>query len=796
MKTQLVSNQKINLGEVYGRAKGNLLSGVTLSLNNMIMLLISFLLGRVNLFEGFMPFGLAFYAAASVITGKRFLTAAAVLLGMITGGAREELYTGFFFLLLFNAASYLAKLKKIDFKLAAVGFGAILLPKMTMVYFEGFLVFDFLCALFYSFLIFSLIFVFGKSAGIIDNLKTRHVLSNEEMISFALVVAVSVAGLNDIPVPGINLTNAIGVLGVMLLSFRAGPGVGAAAGVITGIVVNMSDHQAPYVIGAYAFCGLMSGVFRNLGKAGAALAFIAGNALLTIYINGSTEVLIYLKDMLLASIVFMLIPQKYVEGILGTVSGIKGPELGKASYSTRIKQLTIERLNKFSRAFEELAKTFTEISKTREPTNKQDISVLFDRVADKVCKDCSLCLHCWDRNFYNTYQVMFKVVEALEEKGWISEEDIPAYFLDKCERIADFVRQVNNVYEIFKVDLVWKNRVGESRGLVSQQLDGISKVISNLALEIDDKVKFRSDIEDILMAELDKAGIKTNDVLVFENKWGKYEITVFHKGPVERSSCMNTIEKIVSDTVGRRMAEAKGEYYSSEINGAYGIKLLEEETYSITTGIARLPKYGRDISGDNYTFMETGDGQYILALSDGMGSGYKASMQSKVAISLLEHFMETGFDKDTAIKLINSILVLKSEDDSFATIDLTAVDLYDGKVEFVKIGAVPTFIKKGNSVEVVKMVSLPAGILSNIETELVSKSAGNGDFIIMVTDGIIDAFKNEDGGEQDLIGFIEDIKSLNPQGVAELILGEAYARSGEKPSDDMTVLAAKIWKRN
>ncbi|NLD47488.1 MAG: stage II sporulation protein E, partial [Clostridiaceae bacterium] len=295
MKTQLVSNQKINFGWVYGRAKGNLLSGITLSLNNMIMLLISFLLGRVNLFEGFMPFGLAFYAAASVITGKRFWTAAAVLLGMITGGARGELYTGFFFLLLFNVASYLIKIKKVDFKLATVGFGAILLPKMIMVYYEGFFVFDFLSALFYSFLVFSLIVVFGKSVGIIDSLKKRHVLTNEELISFALVMAVSVAGLNGVPVPGINLTNVIGVLGVMLLSYRAGPGVGAAAGVITGIVVNMSDHQSPHVIGAYAFCGLLAGVFKNLGKVGAALAFIAGNALLTIYINGSTEVLIYIK---------------------------------------------------------------------------------------------------------------------------------------------------------------------------------------------------------------------------------------------------------------------------------------------------------------------------------------------------------------------------------------------------------------------------------------------------------------------------------------------------------------------
>ena len=243
------------------------------------------------------------------------------------------------------------------------------------------------------------------------------------------------------------------------------------------------------------------------------------------------------------------------------------------------------------------------------------------------------------------------------------------------------------------------------------------------------------------------------------------------------------------------MVRDRNECVNNEKTGICSLKLLEEEVLSVTTGVARLPKHGKDVSGDNYTFMGTGDGKYILALSDGMGSGQKAFNQSKVAISLLEQFMDTGFDKGTAIKLINSILVLKSDEDSFATIDLSAVDLYDGKVEFVKIGAVPTFIKKSNKVEVVRSFSLPVGILSNVETELVCKNVNSGDFIIMVTDGIIDSFKNEEGGEQELIEFIENIKSINPQGIAELILGEAYSKGGKKPVDDMTVIVAKVWKR-
>lgn len=798
MKTQIIPYQKLgDLGKVYGRTKGGMFSNLALSKSNIILLLTSFLLGRVSLFEGFMPFGLAFYAAAAGTTTSRLLTAVAIILGMVTGGATGELYVAFTYMFLFTLFDHAFKKStaKDNLKHSVIGLVSIAIPQMVLTGMQGFLLYDVLTVLFHSALVFSLIFIFKNSTVLIDGTRKKHILSNEEMISIAMLAAIALSGFGDVQLAGVTMTNVFGILAVLLFSFRAGPGVGSAVGVIVGLVVNLSNPVTPLVIGSYAFCGLLAGVFKNLGKIGASLGFIVGNAVLTLYINGSTEVLIYIKDIILAAIVFMIIPQKLIDNTLGVFAGAQAVLKDKASYSARIKELTVERLNNFARTFQELSKTFSEISETKMSTSKQDISSLFDRVADKVCKDCSLCLHCWDRNFYNTYQVMFKVVESLEKKGWIDESDIPPYFIERCERMGEFVKQVNNIYELFKVDLVWKNRIGESRGLVSQQLFGLSKVISNLAIEIDTDISFKGDLEDMLLIELENGGVKANDVVVYENKWGKYEVNIFHKGCAGGNKCLDYIEKVASSTIGRRMIKDKSDCVHNHRSGICNLKLVEEEVFSVTTGVARTSKYEDQVSGDNYTFMNTGDGKYVLALSDGMGTGQKAANQSKAAISLLEQFMETGFDKDTAIKLINSILVLKSDDDSFATIDLSAIDLYDGKVEFVKIGAVPTFIKKHDRVEVVRSVSLPIGILSNIETELVCKNAENGDFIVMVTDGIIDSFKQEEGGEQSLINYIEDIKSINPQGIADLILREARSKCDNKPVDDMTVLVAKVWKR-
>jgi len=767
------------------------------SKSNTLLMLTAFLLGRASILEGIMPFGVALYASTIGLNVNRLLVAAFVILGMVTGGAREQIYIAVAGMILFNAFNIPFKdnKPKTGFRFASIGFVSVLLPQMLMVYLQGFLLYDLLRALLYSFIVFILIFILKNSMPLIAGTSKRQVLTSEEVISIAIMCALALSGLEGIKIAGFSIKNILSILVIIALAYRCGPGVGSAIGVTVGLIVSVSSTVTPLIISSFALCGLLAGVFKDLGKMGSSLGFVMGNSVLTLYLNNSMEVLIHLKEIIIAILLFMIIPKKAIETAAGVLSKGASDFVDKRSYSLRIKELTVDKLNKFSHAFKELSKTFSEISQTSVVTDKQDISSMFDRVADKVCKDCSLCLHCWDRNFYNTYQVMFKIVEKLDLKGHVEEKDIPDYFVDRCERLSEFVDAVNNTYEVFKVDMVWKNKIGESRGLVSQQLDGLSKVISNLANEISMDVHFKAEIEEDIVLQLNNAGIKASDAVVYENKWGKYEISVFHKGCGGKRACLSEVEKIVSNVVGRKMVKEGSECYQKGKNSGCALRLIEEETFAVTVGVAKLPKRKGSVSGDSYSFMNNGYGKYIVALSDGMGSGKKASNQSKATVTMLEQFMESGFDKDTAVNLINSILILKSSDDSFSTIDLSVIDLFEGEVEFVKIGAAPTFIKKPNKVECVRSTSLPAGILSNIEMELVHKKVEDGDFIIMTSDGVVDAFKGSENNDKALIKFLQEIKSINPQQIADNILNEAYDICNGNPGDDMTVLVAKVWKK-
>lgn len=766
---------------------------------NFFILPMAFLLGRITLFDGRMPFGIAIYAATLGMNINRIFISIAIFAGMLSSGSAYEnelfykLITAFTVMLLINAINIpFKKSMGSHLRIGIITFIGILVPEILFISLQGFYVYSILEALLNAFIIFALVFVFKNVMGVLESPTRIYSLTNEETLSIAIACALTVSGMGPFYIYGVSLRNILCIIIILIFSYKAGAGNGTAIGVIVGTLISISSESST-AIASFAFCGLISGILRSMGKIGCCLGVLMGDAILTYVITGSIEVLI-IYEIVISITVFLLIPEKAMDAIVSRFDKKFLAKGDKKGYSARIKDITVDKLNRFSIAFGEMAKTFDEISETKTITEKHDITAIFDRVADKVCKDCSLCTHCWEQNFCNTYQIMFKIVEKLDSKGWIEQEDIPKYFLDRCERVEEFVKSVNNVFELFKVDMVWRNRVGESRGLVSQQLRSMSKVISNLASELNTDIDFKDDIENQIILELSKAGMRNVEAIVYENRYGKYEITLSYKGCGGRRSCIGNVEKVVSVAVNRRMLKDGSECGLNSKTNMCTIKLVEEETFKVITGVARISKHEKYVSGDNYTFINSGDGKYIAALSDGMGTGHKACIQSKATINLIEQFMESGFDKDTTVKLINSLLVLKSNDDSFATIDISVVDLYEGEVEFVKVGAAPTFIKRKEFVEIVKTASLPAGIMSDLELELVHKKVDNGDFVIMLSDGIIDSFQATPDSVKAVQGILQNMTSKNPQKIADDLLEEALSVCNDKiPVDDMMVMVAKVW---
>jgi len=773
-----------------------LLNRAFLHRNTYLILVSAFLLGSSNISSSLLPMGATFFAALEGTAGIKILTAAAVLAGVTLNGPPEQVYVNVAGMLLFSVLS--APLKntgsRISIRAATILFVSLLGSMLMLAGLGGFLLYDILKAVFSSFISFVLYCIFRFAVPVMSGKMKKALLDGEEAVSVAITAVLVLSGMGIFQIAGFSLRNIFCVLLLMLFSYKCGAGIGAASGTLIGLLISASSEFTPSVAGTYALCGMLAGILGNLGRFGTAFGFILGNMLLALYFNGTIESMLLLKEIAVASIVFLILPKRIINMLTGPFIREAATVDDKRGYSRRIRDITVEKLQKFSKAFQDLSKTFEEIAETKAPSENQDINILFDRVADRICSSCSLCMHCWGRNFYDTYQVMFNIVEKLETKGRVEENDIPGYFIEKCPRINDFVNAVNNMYELFKVDVVWKSRLCDSRLLISRQFEGLSKVIMGLAGEINSEISFLAPLEDAIVAALIKENIRAREVIAYKNNWGKYEVSILHNACGGVRICVDVIEKIVSDVVGRRMVR-ETEGCGRNMDGDCFLKLLEAEDLQLTTAVARAPKFGSNVSGDSFSFMNNEYGKYMIALSDGMGSGHNAALQSKATLNMLESFLESGFDKDMAINLINSVLVLRSDGDNTCTIDISIVDLFSGDVEFVKIGAAPTYIKSGTGVDIIRSATLPAGILPGIDTELAHRKVENGDMIIMVTDGIIDSLADDESGERELMAFIRQLDSLNPQQVADLILSRAKSGCDNKPFDDMTVLVAKVWKK-
>ena len=284
---------------------------------------------------------------------------------------------------------------------------------------------------------------------------------------------------------------------------------------------------------------------------------------------------------------------------------------------------------------------------------------------------------------------------------------------------------------------------------------------------------------------------------------------------IEKESCIEDLEQIVKiiNTTYRinklnmlwQQREANNKkVLANQLGGVSKVisSLAEEvkteekknikKKYKLIIGSATAKKQKSNVSGDSSIETELQDGKYMIAISDGMGSGEKAKRSSKTVIEMLERLLTTGFEKDVSIGLINSTVNLNSNEETYATIDISIIDLENGNIEFIKNGACPTFIKSNKNVEIIKAVSFPAGMLDKIDLVVYDKDLKNNDIIVMCSDGILESNTEYKNKELWLKELLEDITTNDVQQIADIILQESKDNGFGITKDDMTVIVIKI----
>lgn len=751
-----------------------------ISPGDAVITILCFALSRAQLAENITPFGMAFFAASFSHTGW-FYAMTATMLGAIT------VHSGV------SCGIYLITTGLTAAVLGLCSPGKKTLPRALTVslifLFTGLMIqtayrfnlYDFIVISFESFLCFIGVFAIASIVPALTNYKNRNFLSHGEIIGIAALASMTIVSMCTLPdFFGMKISSFAAIFIIMAISHKGDIMISSCTGIIMGLALAMGTEGSASLVGAYAVAGFCAGFFCRYKRLGILLGVTLANAVLTAFMNDSAYMLINPVEVLIAGLIFVTLPEKTMK--IFTDFTQKAVNLGGILSCRAENRYSIreERLSNMADAFSKTADIFRKDCFLRQP-GKHYTERLFDHIAEKNCFSCNSRFDCWQKDRAVTLACMTKMLKTATEKGCVKKENIPEPLKENCIKKEELLKSFNFVYDIYKTDKLWLKKMYESRKLMVNQMEGIADTLKKFAEEGCVTTDAEAGIR--LCSALDSPAIqiKKADVLIKDDKL--YKVLVYTKNEVR----IEELVQILSDTLDTKLRL----YKSHETEDGYCYELCAEPEYTVQYATVYACKEGEKLCGDGFVAISLPE-EEILAISDGMGSGETAHIQSRDTLEMLKAFALAGFDNETSFEMINSSLLMRSYKDCFSTIDMMRIDLTQGKIRLSKIGAAPTYIKQGEKIQRIECCTLPVGILREVSAETTLVQADEHCMAVMMSDGISNTVikTNDNWIENEL----KSLNTHNPAIVAEKILKKAIAKNGGKTEDDMTVAVAVIYK--
>ena len=451
-----------------------------------------------------------------------------------------------------------------------------------------------------------------------------------------------------------------------------------------------------------------------------------------------------------------------------------------------------EKLQTYAKSFNGLSQIFSQMERFKNNFEPEEMGKMQQEIAGKICMSCSQCAICWQEESSPMYELFYRMFHSIEKRG-SAEEEVHQELSGYCPYSDSIIEEAIGVFEKAKLNLSWYNRLLENRGVIAEQLDAMAYIMEDCAREYKDISGKEGRLLGAVKYRVKERGIVAKEMHLYERHNGKMSLQM--RAVSKWGSCVPVKELAKAVSQGLRRDMVPGRYVRTMVGKDEAFLTFEEDTlFHTLQGVARLTKDNAQVSGDSFSFLELEGGECVMALSDGMGSGIRACKESEMVIELIEKFLEAGFKKETAIRMMNSAMVIQGEEGIFSTVDMAAMDLYTGMCEFYKIGAAATFIKRGGAVECISSGSLPAGMFHQLEIDRASRQLQDGDFVVQVTDGVLDDL-HVPSPEETMEEILETIETNNPGQMAKQILERILLFTAGKVPDDMTVLVAGIWEK-
>ncbi|WP_066453108.1 SpoIIE family protein phosphatase [Anaerotruncus rubiinfantis] len=740
-------------------------------------ILVGFVSANAFVLGGLAPFGVAFASAAKAKYAAAATLGAALgyLLSFdVMGNIKYVIAMLLVFLIRWGlSTSSLTKWTRVSRQLiCAVSLGT---PSLAITFVTGGSVYDAVLGISEVMLACCASYFFSRTIEAfdlgIDNLKQTDITSI--LITFCIIIL----ALINLTVFGLSIGRVLAVTVILLAAQFAREAGGAIAGVAAGVAAGILGGSHSFLMGTYGFGGLLAGVFAPLGRLASAGAFILVNlfALLASRAFAGQNLLV---EIFIAGVIVMLIPPRLVQSFLH-----RAPQ-GEAVAGETYKALLANRIGYVSQALREVADTTRQVNEKLSGLVSGDVSSVYQCAADQICRDCARKTTCWQLKYTDTCNIFNDMITILRRKGAVTLGDYPEYFSAACQHLPELNGRINQLFCEFAARESMRRKVAQVRGVVTDQFEGMALMIDSMGRELDGLATQDN-------ATAGKVREYMHTMKVFPDRVscvvdGEANMTLEMTIPVYKLTRLDMTELTLtlSDICGRDFDLPSQRGHA--VQTLTTLVFTEKATYTVKWGATQLGNSSSRLCGDSYSYVDSRTGHVNLILSDGMGSGGAAAVDSTMTAELLKRLIEAGVSLDAALKLVNSALLVKSGDESLATIDITGIDLYTGKVEFYKAGAAPTFLRKSGKGGYVESSSLPVGILGGVSFERNAITLRDGDWIVMVSDGAVAS------GYEWIISDIEHFEGDDPKELSERLAAAAKCRRSDGHEDDITVIAALL----
>ncbi|MCI2779726.1 stage II sporulation protein E [Clostridium perfringens] len=738
------------------------------------------------------PFGLAYLIAITNYEKKYILSSSlGVIVGYITLFNKVNNFSAYIIISTIVTIISMSKLNKKARNIASF------ITVFSGLFIYGVLVgssdiiLHFIGAISVTALVFPIYYVVSYTLKCIEEINTQHFFSIDEIVSIELFICLLIVGIGTLSINDISFRNIAAILFIVVLAFISDTNMGAGAGITMGIILGFATGNLMESIAIYGACGLVAGIFRESGKLFTALSFNIIFVIVTLY-SGVFNNISFIEA-LVGTGIFLLIPKKIYNKISLEIN--KDKKVGHFSEVrfAEIKDELTERLRDFTEVLSIMGKSLNNLVGNDKLAIKNKGNALVENLSDRTCSDCDMRYMCWKRELHQTYNAFSDLIRNYENNSG----SFPHELEKKCIKKYALVKNLEDIMNIYMVNETLKSRLGEGRKILSNHINNMSVTISEIVDEFGNELHLCTDVEKSIKKSLLKYGINFGSLICYNDKNGRIKIKMQMENCMGSQACIKTVLPIISETIGKNMSIGSEGCNINSKNNMCEIVIEEAPKYHINSHVAVATKEGEKFTGDSYSYGRTKDGNYITVISDGMGSGPEAGLESKVSVEIIEKFMEVGFDEKIAIDAVNAIMSIKfSEDEKFSTLDMNKIDLYTGNAKFMKVGAIESFIKRGNKVEVINSNTLPFGVLEEPDVDTVEKQVGNGDVIVSISDGILDVKNDGSFDTTWLIEFLKSTKYRQPKDLSIAILEKAKELSGGKAKDDMTVVVSKVFAIN